>query len=127
MQHSKIKIAFTALFFAALTSTSFASTAIISNNTPGKKTDIVKFVGRSEQGLIFSVNYENSDAKKVYFSLKNQDGDILYQDTFKGTELNKRIVLKDETNNVSALSFVVKTSTGEYVQNFSIQGSSVAW
>ena len=127
MQHSKIKIAFTALFFAALTSTSFASTGIISNNTPGEKTDIVKFVGRSEQGLIFSVNYENSDAKKVYFSLKNQDGDILYQDTFKGTELNKRIVLKDETNNVSALSFVVKTSTGEYVQNFSIQGSSVAW
>ncbi len=116
----------TAIFFAALSSVSFASTGNNSIKTPADITSIVKFVGQSEQGLVFSLKYENLDAKNVSFVLKNQDGDILYQGTFTDKKLNKRIVL-DNGSNVSSLSFIVKTSKGKYVQNFSIQGTTVAW
>ena len=70
------------------------------------------------------MKYQNPDAVKFEVVLKNQDGNVLFQKAFSEKELDRNIVLgKDvDTENVS---FIVKTSKGNLIQNFKIRTKTV--
>lgn len=126
MNTLKIKTAIAALFLLIVSSASFASTTTNSSKSPVEKANVIEYAGQFENGRVFNLKYQNTDAKKVRLVLKNQDGDVLFQDTFTEKEINKKIVLGNDSN-ASSLSFIVKTSKGEYVQRFSIQDNAVSW
>ena len=126
MNTLKIKTAIAALFLLIVSSASFASTTTNSSKSPVEKANVIEYAGQFENGRLFKLKYQNTDGKKVRLVLKNQDGDVLFQDTFTEKEINKKIVLGNDSN-ASSLSFIVKTSKGEYVQRFSIQDNAVSW
>lgn len=126
MNTLKIKTAIAALFLLIVSSASFASTTTNSSKSPVEKANVIEYAGQFENGRVFNLKYQNTDAKKVRLVLRNQDGDVLFQDTFTEKEINKKIVLGNDSN-ASSLSFIVKTSKGEYVQRFSIQDNAVSW
>ncbi len=56
--------------------------------------------------------------------LKKADGTILFKNTFNEKELDKKIVLTKDTD-ASHLSFILKTSKGDLIQNFTITTKTV--
>ena len=103
---------------------SFTSSASNGAGSGDQTNYAVKYIGESDNGLVFNLKYQNPDAAKFEIVLKNQDGNVLFQKAFTGKELDKNIVLgKDvDTENVS---FIVKTSKGNLVQNFTIKTKTV--
>ena len=103
---------------------SFASFANNGGPVHEEGTYTVKYVGESANGLVFNLKYQNPDAAKFEVVLKNQDGSVLFQKAFSEKELDRNIVLgKDvDTENVS---FIVKTSKGNLIQNFKIKTKTV--
>jgi len=103
---------------------SFASFANNGGRAHEEGNYTVKYVGESANGLVFNLKYQNPDAVKFEVVLKNQDGSVLFQKAFSEKELDRNIVLgKDvDTENVS---FIVKTSKGNLIQNFKIKTKTV--
>src|SRR5262245_783877 len=96
--------------FLSVSSRSVASGFI---QGPDQKNYSVKYVGESDNGLVFNLKYSNPDAGKVQLTLKAQDGTVLFQNAFSEKELDKNIVLAKDSD-ADHVSFIIKTNKGEF-------------
>ena len=59
----------------------------------------VEFTGSTSDALLFKVNISNEKAESFTLTIKNSDGTVLFDGTFKNANFQKQFkVLKDENN-----------------------------
>ena len=107
-----------ALFFV----TPFSSHA---NNDKGKVTAIsedqlsVQYTGSNENSVMFRVKFQNTTAQKFSLIIKNDVGDVVYQDQFNTADFNKAVhILKDGEFNKA--SFIIRVGNQQIEQRFVI-------
>lgn len=91
-------------------------------NSTKANTPVVSYLGATERGIVFNVNYANPEASRFSVVVRNAAGDELYRETYKNKDFNKNFVLNipaDEANN-AAVTFELVDGKNEVKKSFDI-------
>ena len=80
---------------ALLALTLVFSTATFANNEDGKPAHAteLKFIGNVENQPVFQLNLINTDEDEYTVTFRDEYGNVLYTDKFKGANLTKKFLL----------------------------------
>lgn len=125
--HSKFFKA--AAFIFILSASSFVASAQVTQvsaktetaaaNVPDAQID---HLGISNGMLIFQVKVNNVDGKKFRVIVKDDDGTILFQDSYNDRNFAKKFVIPRPDSD--RLVFIVKSSEGDKSESFEINSST---
>ena len=79
----------------------------------------VTYQGVSDNSLVFKVNYENLSGQKFWLIIKNDAGDVVYQQHFTDTYFGKTIYFQNTDLNITP-TFVIRTGNDEVVRQFQV-------
>jgi hypothetical protein len=112
------------LAIAALALTLSFSTPSMANDG-GKddpKTEL-KFIGNLENQPVFELNLANKEEDEYTVIFRDEYGNVLYSEKFKGAGLTKKFMLKSEEFSDTALNVTVKSKKGNTTEVYSINRS----
>ncbi len=109
------KLTLGAFLFTLVTSTNVHATGI----NPADRTADVKYIGTSEDAVLFNVSFDNPDGKKFSIIVLDEDGSPLFQEVYTEKKFNKRFKLPKADRN--KLTFVIRDYKGaDLKQTFEI-------
>jgi hypothetical protein len=111
-----IAIALVALTFA------FSNTAMANEEGPTKNSEL-KFIGNKENQPVFELNLRSTVADEYTITFRDEYGNVLYTEKFKGAGLSKKFMLKSEDFGDAALNVVVKSKLNNSTEVYSINRS----
>ena len=107
---------------ALLLATPFSSNA---TKDKGKVTAItedqlsVQYTGSNDNSVMFRVKFQNATAQKFSLIIKNDVGDVVYQDQFTTADFNKAVhILKD--GEFKKATFIIRVGNQQIEQRFVI-------
>ena len=112
-----IAIALIALTFA------FSNTAIANEEGPKKHVTELKFIGNKENQPVFELNLTSTVEDEYTVTFRDEYGNVLYTEKFKGAGLTKKFMLKTEDFGDAALNVVVKSKINGTTEVYSINRS----
>ena len=83
----------------------------------------LKFIGNMENQPVFELNLANNEEDEYTVIFRDEYGNILYSEKFKGTGLSKKFLLKSEDLGDAALNVVVRSKKGNTTEVYSINRS----
>lgn len=94
-------------------------------NGTNANTPVVSYLGSTEKGIVFNVNYANPQSSKFSVVVRNAAGDELYRETYKSKDFNKNFVLNipSEDINNAAVTFELVGGKNEVKKSFDINSS----
>jgi|SRR5580658_2291810 hypothetical protein len=114
-----IVIALTAVLFL------FGSPLTSKANDGSKKNAVtdaqvcVTYEGVSENSLVFRVNYENVSGEKFWLIIKDDNGDVVFQQQFSDAHFAKNVFFENTDTNISP-TFVIRKGNNEVVRQFQV-------
>ncbi|HEY8898265.1 MAG TPA: hypothetical protein VIM79_25735 [Niastella sp.] len=90
------------------------STVTLANDEAGKPSHAteLKFIGNLENQPVFELNLTNTEEDEFTVTFRDENGNILYTDKFKGANLTKKFLLKTDDLTDAVLNVVVKSKKG---------------
>jgi hypothetical protein len=79
----------------------------------------VKYIGATDNNLVFHLEYENKAGEKFSLIIKNDLGDIVYQGVYNDVHFEKNIRLPKEDSEMKP-TFIIRTSTEQVERKFSV-------
>ena len=98
------------------------STIALANDEDGKtnhKTEL-KFIGNLENQPVFQLDAINAADDDVTVTFRDEAGNVLYVNTFKGASITKKFMLKSEEFGDTALSVTVKSKKNNSTEVYTI-------
>ncbi len=86
---------------------------------PTDKQVVVNFVGATENSLVFHLEYDNKSGEKFYLIIKNDAGDIVYQNAFNDVHFEKNIRIPKEETEIRP-TFIIRTANEQIEKKFSV-------
>jgi hypothetical protein len=81
----------------------------------------VKYLGSlNNQQLLFQLEFDNKANETFYVTIKDQDGYVFYQQSFKDKKLVKKFLFEKTDNENANLIFSVSTQKGKQTQSFQV-------
>lgn len=114
-----IAVALTAL--VVIVSNPLASQA----NGGSKKTTLtddqvtVKYVGTTDNKVVFQVAFENPTGEKFALIIKNDNGDVVYHQQFNETHFAKNVYFENTDADI-APTFIIRNANNEIVRQFRV-------
>jgi hypothetical protein len=95
----------------ALIALTVGFTTVTLANDEGKTKNIteLKFIGNMENQPVFQLNLTTTEEDEITVTFRDEAGNILYTDKFKGANLNKKFMLKSDEFGDTALHVIVKS------------------
>ena len=112
-----IAIALIALTFA------FSNTAVANEEGPKKHVTELKFIGNKENQPVFELNLTSTVEDEYTVTFRDEFGNVLYTEKFKGAGITKKFMLKTEDFGDAALNVVVKSKINGTTEVYSINRS----
>lgn len=99
------------LMMFALIALTLGFSTITRANDEGKAKNItdLKFIGNMENQPVFQLSLNNTEDDEFTVTFRDEAGNVLYSDKFKGANINKKFMLKTEEFGDTALNVVVKS------------------
>jgi hypothetical protein len=91
-------------------------------SSPSDKQVSINFVGATESNYVFHLEFDNKTGEKFYLIVKNDAGDIVYQNAFTGAHFETNIRLPKEELEIHP-TFVIRTSNEQIEKKFSVSRS----
>jgi hypothetical protein len=88
-------------------------------SSPTDKQVTVNFVGATESNYVFHLEFDNKTGEKFYLIVKNDAGEIVYQNAFTGAHFETNIRLPKEETEIHP-TFVIRTSNEQIEKKFSV-------
>ena len=89
------------------------------NNNPGEKNIEVKYIGASEDAVIFNISVDNPSGSKFSVIILDEDGNQLFQEIYTDKKFDKRFKLQKPDKH--KLTFVVRNfKSADVKQTFEI-------
>ena len=108
-----------AALVSAVSFSAMAAPATIKNGKSDKtEQNNVQYVGSTDDGIVFNVKYDNPDSTKFDLIIKNEYGEVVYQQAFSDKNFDRRVMLVKEPGDAH-LTFIIKGSD-TYKQSFDI-------
>ena len=79
----------------------------------------VKYQGTSNNTVAFKVEFENPTGEKFSLIIKNDNGDVVYQQQFAGAHFSKNVYIADTDSDIYP-TFVIRTGNSEIVRQFQV-------
>ncbi len=80
----------------------------------------LSYIGNINQSPVFQLALENETGEKLYISVRNQSGDVLYATSFKGKNFSKKIRFDNADMSDMQLKLVITSKTKFETQHFHI-------
>lgn len=120
MNKQVLKFGSRVIILAGLVGTlSFSSFAANKEN----EASIVQYTGTTEKGIVFNVKYENADASSFSLIIKNEYGDVVFQQQYSDKNFDKKVLLTKEPGD-ARLTFIIKSGSTNLKQSFDITTST---
>jgi hypothetical protein len=91
--------------------------------SPTDKLVSVNFVGASDNDLVFHLEFDNKTGEKFSLIVKNDAGEIVYQNSFNDVHFEKNIRIAKESSELNP-TFVIRTSSEQIERKFSIKSKT---
>jgi len=100
-----------AIILIALIAVTLGFSTVTLANDEGKTKNIteLKFIGNMENQPVFQLNLTNTEDDEFTVTFRDEAGNILYTDKFKGANITKKFMLKSEEFGDAALHVIVKS------------------
>jgi hypothetical protein len=113
----KLTIAILALTLA------FTTPTMANDGGKDKPKTELKFIGNMENQPVFELNLASKVEDEYTVTFRDDYGNVLFTDKFKGAGLSKKFVLKSEDFADAALNVSVKSKNGNTTEVYSISRS----
>jgi hypothetical protein len=113
------KLAIVALAFTL----AFTTPVMANDGEKGDHKTELKFIGNVDNQPVFELNLANKVEDEYTVIFRDEYGNVVYSDKFKGTGLNKKFLLKWEEFGDAALNVTVKSKNGNTTEVYSINRS----
>jgi len=80
----------------------------------------LKFIGNLNSQPVFQLNLQSPDADEFTVIFRDQYGNILYSDRFKGTSITKKFILNTEEIGDEPINVIVKTKKSNKTETYTI-------
>lgn len=87
--------------------------------SPTDKQVTVNFVGVTDNSLVFHLEFENTTGEKFYLIIKNDAGEIVYQNAYNDVHFEKNIRILKEESDIQP-TFIIRTSSGKVERKLSV-------
>jgi hypothetical protein len=111
------KLAIVALAFTL----AFSTPTMANDEEKGDHKTELKFIGNMENQPVFELNLANEDEYTVIF--RDENGNILYNNKFKGAGLTRKFLLKSDEFGEEILHVIVKSKSGNTTDLYTINRS----
>jgi hypothetical protein len=113
------------LMIITLITLSLVFSTITLANDEGKTKNIteLRFIGNMENQPVFQLNLNNTEDDEFVVTFRDDAGNVLYSDKFKGAGITKKFMLKSEEFGDSALNVVVKSKKNNTTEVYTINRS----
>ena len=113
------KLAIVALAFTL----AFTTPTMANDEEKGDHKTELKFIGNMENQPVFELNLTNKEEDEYTVIFRDQNGNILYNDKFKGAGLTKKFLLKSDEFGDEVLNVIVKSKLGNTTEVYTINRS----
>ncbi len=79
----------------------------------------VSFVGVTENNFVFHLNFDNKIGEKFWLIVKNDAGEVVYQQAYKDVHFSKTIRLPKEEGEIHP-TFVIRTQNEQVERRFAV-------
>ena len=79
----------------------------------------VSFVGVTENNFVFHLNFDNKSGEKFWLIVKNDAGEVVYQQAYKDVHFSKTIRLPKEEGEIHP-TFVIRTQNEQVERRFAV-------
>ncbi|AEV99995.1 hypothetical protein A4D02_25090 [Niastella koreensis] len=118
MKASKLTIA----LFTLITLTVGFSTVTLASEEPKKAgTTELKFIGNLNNSPVFELSLLNSTEDELAVTFRDDAGNIVYTNTFKGSGINKKFLLKSDGFENTGLNVTVKSAKSNTTEVYAIK------
>ena len=113
------------LMIITLITLSLVFSTITLANDEGKTKNIteLRFIGNMENQPVFQLNLNNTEDDEFVVTFRDDAGNVLYSDKFKGAGITRKFMLKSEEFGDSALNVVVKSKKNNTTEVYTINRS----
>ena len=101
----------------------FTTPTMANDGEKGDHKTELKFIGNMENQPVFELNLANKIEDEYTVIFRDENGNVLYSDKFKGTGLTKKFLLKLEDLGDTALHVTVKSKNSNTTEVYSINRS----
>jgi hypothetical protein len=112
-----IAIALIAFTFA------FSNATLANEEGPTKNVTELKFIGNKENQPVFQLNLNNTTEDEYTVTFRDEYGNILYTEKFKGASFSKKFMLKAEDFGDASLNVIVRSKNANTTEVYSINRS----
>ena len=113
------KLAIVALAFTL----AFSTPTMANDGEKGDHKTELKFIGNMENQPVFELNLANKEEDEYTVIFRDENGNILYNDKFKGAGLTKKFLLKSDEFGDEVLNVIVKSKLGNTTEVYKINRS----
>jgi hypothetical protein len=113
------KLAIVALAFTL----AFTTPSMANDGEKGDHKTELKFIGNMENQPVFELNLADKIEDEYTVIFRDELGNVLYSEKFKGAGLTKKFMLKSEDFSDTALNVTVKSKRGNTTDVYSINRS----
>ncbi len=106
-----------ALFLSLGSFTANAAPIIEKIISPMDQAVSVNYIGATENSLVFRLEFDNKSAEKFWLIVKNDNGEIVFQQAFKDVNFSKTIRLPKEEGEIHP-TFVIRTANDQVERKF---------
>ncbi|MFL5745466.1 MAG: hypothetical protein ACJ751_12420 [Niastella sp.] len=100
------------------------STVILANDGDKKDktnhTTELKFIGNLENQPVFQLDLTNSEEDEIVVTFRDEAGNVIYANTFKGANISKKFMLKSEEFGDTALNVSVRSKKNNSTEVYAI-------
>ena len=123
MNKQVLKFGSRVIILAGLVGTLSFSGMAASTKKEKDAASVVQYVGTTDKGIVFNVKYDNNDAAKFDLIIKNEYGDVVYQQQYSDKNFEKKVLLTKEPGD-ARLTFIIKSASANIKQSFDITTST---
>jgi hypothetical protein len=113
------KLAIVALAFTL----AFSTPTMANDGEKGDHKTELKFIGNMENQPVFELNLANKEEDEYTVTFRDQNGNVLYSDKFKGAGLTKKFLLKSDEFGDEILNVIVKSKLSNTTEVYTINRS----
>jgi hypothetical protein len=87
--------------------------------TSGEDQVSVKFMGSTDRDVTFKVDFENPTGEKFALIVKNDNGDIVFNQQYTDTHFSKTVIIENTESDIQP-TFIIRTSNQDIVRQFQV-------
>lgn len=101
----------------------FSTVTLANDEGKPNHTTELKFIGNMENQPVFQLNLINTEDDEISVTFRDESGNVLYSDKFKGASITKKFMLKSEDFGDAALHVIVKSKKHNTTEVYTINRS----